>query len=220
MVDDIVDSLTSMTIENVADGGQNFEPLRSQHELYAFASMIVASLPFPPLPVLMLQGEDCVDGLASSFDLLQQAIVAQQLGCVPDIAKQNQMALAKQNILAILTTNMSLHNKEAQTRFSDGQAYDDAWVEKAYTLYCSAFRTYFLDNYANSTRDLRFFPMDRVDPNSILLRQGISQCRASHLLSNNLHDAQVIPLLTTNISFTSYKEMIRAYALDLGTLPE
>ncbi len=45
--------------------------------------MVVASLPFPPLPVLVLQGEDGEYGMASSFDLLQQAIVVQQLGCVP-----------------------------------------------------------------------------------------------------------------------------------------
>jgi hypothetical protein len=51
--------------------------LQSQHELSAFASMVVASLPFPPLPVLVLQGEDGEYGVASSFDLLQQAIVVQ-----------------------------------------------------------------------------------------------------------------------------------------------
>jgi hypothetical protein len=57
----------------------NFAP-RSQHEARALASMVVASLPFPPLPVVVLQGEDGADGLASSFDLLQTAVLNTHLG--------------------------------------------------------------------------------------------------------------------------------------------
>jgi hypothetical protein len=44
---------------------------------------IVASLPFPPLPVLVLQGEDSEYGMASSFDLLQTAMLNTYLGFRP-----------------------------------------------------------------------------------------------------------------------------------------
>ena len=50
----------------------------SHNELHAFASMVMAGLPFPPLPVMVRQG-DGEYAIASSFDLLQQAIVAQQV---------------------------------------------------------------------------------------------------------------------------------------------
>jgi hypothetical protein len=50
----------------------NFAPC-SQHEACALASMVVASLPFPPLLVMVMQGEDGADCLTSSFDLLQTA---------------------------------------------------------------------------------------------------------------------------------------------------
>ena len=50
----------------------NFAPC-SQHEARALASMVVASLPFPPLLVMVMKGEDGADGLTSSFDLLQTA---------------------------------------------------------------------------------------------------------------------------------------------------
>jgi len=50
-------------------------------ERSAFASMLVQSLPFPPLPLLLLQGyeEKGSVELVSSFDLLEQAIVSHQL---------------------------------------------------------------------------------------------------------------------------------------------
>ena len=56
----------------------------TQEEHSAYASMLVASLPFFPLPVLLLQGYEELkkggDELVSSFDLLkEQAIVSHQL---------------------------------------------------------------------------------------------------------------------------------------------
>jgi hypothetical protein len=54
--------------------------LSSQHELISFAIMVVASLAFPPFPVMVKQGEDCEDGMESSFDLLQVVVVNWQLG--------------------------------------------------------------------------------------------------------------------------------------------
>ena len=54
--------------------------MQSQHETSAFASMVISSLPFPPLPVLVLQGQDGEYGMASSYDLLQTAIMNARIG--------------------------------------------------------------------------------------------------------------------------------------------
>ncbi len=84
----------------------NFAP-RSQHEARSLASMVVASLPFPPLPVVVLQGEDGADGLASSFDLLQTAVLNAHLGLRPAGLEAEALARSKQAALARLQQDMA-----------------------------------------------------------------------------------------------------------------
>jgi hypothetical protein len=44
-------------------------PEMSQHLLQAHVSMILVSLPLPPLPVLVIRGEDLTTSVCSSHDL-------------------------------------------------------------------------------------------------------------------------------------------------------
>jgi hypothetical protein len=183
---------------------------RSQHELRAVASMVVASLPFPPLPVVVLQGEDGADGLASSFDLLQTAVMNAQLGLRPGAAEDT--ARSKQATLARLQADMAALYIE-----SDWKNATDDWgaVQRAYEIYCAAFRTYLLDHYGTSSRDLRFYPLAAVAPDSLLVKQGSSHWNASRLLSGHAEcDA------CGGEHFGSYTALLRAYALDLATLSE
>jgi hypothetical protein len=188
-----------------APGELNFAP-RSQHEARALASMVVASLPFPPLPVIVLQGEDGADGLASSFDLLQTAVLNSQLGLRPAGQDAEALARSKQATLERLQADMAALYVEADWK----NATDDwALVQCAYEIFCAAFRSYLLDHYAISSRDLRFFPLAAVDPDSLLVRQGVSHWNASRLSYGG--DAAGKP-------FGSYTALLRAYALDLATL--
>jgi len=185
--------------------------LRSQHELRALASMVVASLPFPPLPVMVLQGEDGADGLASSFDLLQTAVLNSQLGLRPAGRDAEALARSKQATLERLQADMAALYVEADWK----NATDDwAPVQRAYEIYCAAFRTYLLDHYAISSRDLRFYPLAAVAPDSLLVQQGSSHWNAGRLLADPAAcDA------CGGAHFGSYAALIRAYALDLATLP-
>jgi hypothetical protein len=132
---------------------------RSQHELRAVASMVVASLPFPPLPVMVLQGEDGADGIASSFDLLHTAVMNAQLGLGPADRDAEALARSKQATLERLQADMAALYVEADWK----NATDDwALVQRAYETYCAAFRTYLLDHYGTSSRDLRFYPLAAV----------------------------------------------------------
>jgi hypothetical protein len=196
--------------------------LRSQHELHAVASMVVASLPFPPLPVMVLQGEEGADGMASSFDLLQTAVVNWQLGVRPEGADAEALARSKQARLERLQRDMAAHHAAA-----GGATCNEAWLQGAYAIYCAAFRDYLLDHYAGCSRDLRFHPADAVAADSVLVQQGTSQWQAGRLLAGDsrlptgIDDAA--PWLRKGCSgarFSSYKQMLRAYALDLATLPE
>lgn len=205
--------------------------LQSRHEGFAFASMVVGSLPFPPLPVIVLQGEDGAYGTASSFDLLQQAILVQQTGCRPpgDLVKN------KREILDRLTRDMTTHYERALSGEVSGEGKasicSNLWVETAYNIYCNSFRNYMITNYATCTQDLRFHEIHAVDADSILVQQGSSHWKAGRLLSEPRSPSpQSADLLGDSLlfresppsaaaAFTSYKQMLRSYAVDLATLP-
>jgi len=176
---------------------------RSQHEVRALASMVVASLPFPPLPVMVLQGEDCVDGMASSYDLLQTAVTNNMLGVRVLGQDAEMIARSKQAVLEQLQRDLAaLLASSFCADFPDWQAYH---------ILCDAFREYFVKHYATSTHDLRFYPMDDVDVHSLLMRQGSSHWNAGRMLAGEFK---------SGVQFGSYKDLIRAYALDLATLEQ
>jgi hypothetical protein len=203
--------------------------------------MVVASLPFPPLPVMVLQGEDGADGMASSFDLLQTAVMNSQLGLRPADRDAAALARSKQATLQRLQRDMAALYVEA-----DWQNSPDDWacVQRAYDIYCAAFRSFLLDHYAISSRDLRFYPAEAVAADSVLVQQGTSHWRASLLLAGDAGAAAgdesgageeneaaaacpacpaCPPWLRKGCSgarFSSYKQMVRAYALDLATLSD
>lgn len=200
----------AVTMSSTADE-LNFAP-RSQHELRALASMVVASLPFPPLPVMVLQGEDGADGLASSFDLLQTAVLNSQLGLRPAGRDAEALARSKQATLERLQADMAALYVEADWKHA---ADDFAPVQRAYEIFCAAFRSYLLDHYAISSRDLRFFPLAAVDPDSLLMKQGSSHWNAGRLLSASCDASGGA---SGDAHFGSYSALLRAYALDLATL--
>jgi hypothetical protein len=187
--------------------------MTSQHEAHALTGLVVASLPFPPLPVMVLQGEENVDSMASSFDLLHTAIMNWQHGLRPFGRDVQAIARSKQETLQRLLFDMAALYQECKHSKESAVSEDDAFVEKAYEIYCCSFRSYLLDHYATSTSDLRFYPLASVSQDSLLLRQGTSHWNAGKLLSNSSEGD-----LCEADSFASYSEMLRTYALDLGRL--
>jgi hypothetical protein len=200
----------------MSEGGElNFAP-RSEHELRALASMVVASLPFPPLPVMVLWGEDAADGLASSFDLLQTAVMnahmtRAKLGFSLAGKSEQEIARSKQATLEKLQQDLAaLHAQTADA--TDAAIRENVFLDGAYHLYCTAFRDYLLEHYPASTRDLRFYPLAAVAPDSQLMSQGSSHWNASRL--------SFVADTCGCEHFGSYKQLIRAYALDLATLAD
>jgi hypothetical protein len=156
--------------------------LRSQHELAALASMVVASLPFPPLPVVALQGTDGEDGVASSFDLLQTAVMNEQLMNRAGRAAAD-IAQSKAAMLARLQQDMAaLHARADKARNAFLELH---WLQQAYALYCSAFREYLLRHYPTATQDLRFYPLEAVAADSVLIQQGCSHWKAACQLAGD-----------------------------------
>ena len=120
-----VETLTTPTFERA---------LASQNEFHAFASMVLAGLPFPPLPVMVRQGADGEYAIASSFDLLQQTIVAQQVALqggtnATSTAKSAaEVVEAKTAMLMRLQRDMAAHVQNARETTSD------AFLERAYDI--------------------------------------------------------------------------------------
>ena len=181
-------------------GGGDLAQLIKLRDLDALASMVITALPFPPLPLMVLQGTEAADAMASSFDLLKQAIVMQRVtgthGSPEQIAKQK-------------TSRLRALQEEMQRHCCSGlHADSDEWVEGAYVIYGTHFRAYFVENYPTCSRDLRFQPMSSVPPAHVIMQQAASHAKASLILAG----------ASGSVEFAQYDDVVKYYARDLGTL--
>ena len=86
-------------------------PEMSQKLLQAHVSMILVSLPLPPLPVLVVRGEDLTTSVCSSHDL-HAAIISTHLhmtstGAAGDEQTQKHNIDAKQEVLHDMMTKLN-----------------------------------------------------------------------------------------------------------------
>lgn len=173
--------------------------LASRRSLDALASMVIAALPFPPLPLMVSQGTDGEDATASSFDLLSQAIILQK--CIGTCEPVEQIAERKISRLAQLQQDMIAHSSKENTMDSD------EWLEAAYSIFKNNFRSYFVENYPTCSRDLRFESMDRVSESHVIMTQAASHVTGSLIMAGND---------SGKVSFTQYKDAVRYYARAIG----
>lgn len=202
---------------------QLFEQIESKYEAYAFASMIMASLPFPPLPVVVNCGEDMQDGMASSFDLTQQAIMADQANVYTTKKSDLVVMQKKLKILKNLHINMQEHFQDAVKIACDNQqsiaqcTNTTEWIEKAYEIYTTNLRKYLLDCYPNCTSDLRFFPIQDVPNDHVIMDHAKSHVQSMLLQVNNFDQISGAQSICSNLN--TYADVIHYYACDLGSLP-
>jgi hypothetical protein len=88
-------------------GGSDLTQLINLRDLDSLASMVITTLPFPPLQLLVLQGTDAADTMASSFDLLKQDIVMQRV--TGTHGSPEQIANQKTSLLRALQEEMQRH---------------------------------------------------------------------------------------------------------------
>ena len=184
------------------------EQLKTQHGLYAFSSMVITNLPFPPLPVVVLHGNG-KEGMASSFDLFSQAIIAMQFADSHATMSTSQLIDKKKETLNQLLSDIHTQTQSFSTNLKKDE--ETLWLDKIYTTYCSAFREYLISYYPTCTKDLRFFPMDFVDSSHVIIQQARSHIAANTSLTQN-GDHQTQP------EINEYSDVIRLYALDVHSL--
>ena len=188
-------------------GGCDLARLVSIREMDALASMVITALPFPPLPLMVLQGTDGEGATASSFDLLKQAIVVQKLKGMHRAPAQ--IARDKMARLRELQEAMQRHCSAPADR--EGAA----GVEGAYRIFGEHFRLFFVENYPTCSRDLRFEPMGSVPRTHLVMQQAASHTRASMIMA-----APASGVDSTDVEFARYEDVVKHYALDLGTLSD
>jgi hypothetical protein len=86
---------------------------------------------------------------------------------------------------------MTAHYEQAAMSLGRDSICSPLWVQRAYDIYCAAFRSYLLRNYATCTEDLRFHHADTVQADSMLVRQGTSHWKAGRVLSGECSDETI-----------------------------
>jgi hypothetical protein len=188
--------------------------LKTQHGLHAFASMVITNLPFPPLPIMVRTG-DGEEGVGSSFDLFNQAVIAMSMAGDHASLSKDELVANKTVTLTTLHTNMACHYSRHlldNAKCKANNPPSKAWILEAYGIYCNSFRDYLLKNYAVTSQDLRFMPMESVDKDSVVMEHAKSHVKGSFMLAIGAKEEDV-PTLPT------YTDVIRYYAVDLATLP-
>lgn len=181
--------------------GSDLARLSSLRDLDALASMVITALPFPPLPLMVLQGMDAADATASSFDLLKQAIIMQRV--TGTHRSPEQIANDKTSRLRALQEEMQRHCGSSLNSDSN------EWVECAYLIYGKHFRLYFVENYPTCSHDLRFQPLSSVPPAHVM-QQAVSHANASLIQAG----------ASGSVDFARYEDVVKYYARDLGTLSD
>lgn len=160
-------------------------------ELAALASMCVAQLPFPPMPLCVIRGEEHTDSFCSSHDLLASAIAVHHLKCdtrTIDLSEEAKHMATKQNIL--IDMQREVHDAVQHSMSVDG----------IYNIFQKHFRTY-MTLYQNS-QDMRFTPIEFVDSDGIVCQQA-----QQHLASVETMESSPV-----HVSSNRFSDIIMAYA--------
>ena len=141
-------------------------PEMSQKLLQAHVSMILVILPFPPLPVLVVRGEDLTTSVCSSHDL-HAAMISTHLhmtstGTAGDEQTQKHNIDAKQEVLHKMMTALGKAWEATRALPVNIEEQDKALVTEAYVLFANGFRDY-CSHYVHTCRDMRVMPMSHVD---------------------------------------------------------
>lgn len=172
-------------------------------QVESFVSIVLAQLPFPPMPFRVLKGEDALDAYGSTHDLLAQALVSEQVQGRPAPENINEK---KMQILKDL-------QKEIFGLWEVRVCSDTSkTVEACYEAFARHFRN-FMKLFPGSA-DIRIATMEDVDKKSTVWNQAYEHMRAR--LSNTVpigEEAVVLPISLNKSS--SYKQIVAAYAAEL-----
>ena len=146
-----------------------------RHEREARITMILVSLPLPPVPVLACRGEDAVDGVCSSHDLhaVMMATDMQRVrqGAVT-AAEYENFRLRKCVVLD------AMHGKMRQILTDAAVLEDEAKCAECYATVCDTIRKYWA-LYAHECADVRVCGLDSVVKGDLVYEHMLGYVRAN-----------------------------------------
>lgn len=181
--------------------------MTSRLEVEAFASMMIVSLPFPPLPVVCLRSEECTDTFASGHDLLSSAICSMVIGTDHQGFDSMEIKETKEKILIDLNQDIaSVWGRHRKT----GETSATLAVNECYDIYCQKFRQFMM--CYPSCADLRIKNMTDVGGDTIIVQQSVSHlnARATTIVGDDIVKCKVPMALARD-----YKSLIKMYITDL-----
>lgn len=177
--------------------------LLDQHRVNALASMVIVQLPFPPMPMCAIKGEDRDDVFCSSHDLLARAIAVQYTNNVRQTGSgmpSEALTLQKTEILT------NLLNDLIKMSITDVDIIDNS--EAIYNVFQNHFRSY-MSLYPSTSKDIRFAPIEAVDASSLIMSQAVA-----HLNALNLQDSDCTHK-EAKIQPKTYREALQCYFTEL-----
>ena len=179
-------------------------------EVQAVTSMIIVTLPFPPLPVVCVKSSDSIDSHASSHDLLSVAIASNLVGNNNTAAFDSMKVFeGKKKIL------MDLNDRIVGIWTNREKDEDNTALEKCYKIFCTQFRLY-MEFYPGSS-DIRIMDMNSVCASDTIVKQAVEHLNAmasTFVDEERSEEKFQVPLESTNC----YKSLIRFYVLGIVEL--
>ena len=146
-----------------------------RHEREARITMILVSLPLPPVPVLACRGEDAVDSVCSSHDLhaVMMATDMQRVkqGAVTPVEYEN-FRLKKCAVLD------RMHDKMRAILTNTTVLENDATCVECYKIVCETIRKYWA-LYAHECADVRVCDIDSVVKSDVVYEHMLAYVRAN-----------------------------------------
>ena len=128
-----------------------------QHQMDSYVAMVLVSLPLPPLPVVVVKGEDRADATCSSHDL-HAVMLRTHMHMMHTNAYSHQEQLTHMDAKAKALEDLC---RDLKCTLQDNPERTGETVTQCYAHLCAAFRAY-AAAYSHTCMDLRILPLSEV----------------------------------------------------------
>jgi len=128
-----------------------------QHTIDSYVAMVLVSLPLPPLPVVVVKGEDKEEATCSSHDL-HAVMLRTHMHMMHTNACSHKEQLTHMETKTKIIEDLC---KKLRKTLQDNPEGSGEMVRECYEHLCVAFREY-TSVYAHTCRDLRILPLSEV----------------------------------------------------------
>jgi len=174
----------------------------------------MVALPFPPMPIMCLKGENNEDSSMSSHDLMARIIACSCMNKIVDEEDHNGKMEIKKNAMQDLKRGLEIACKPYFQHTTSLEDITEDAAEAIYYTFQKAYRDYLL--CYNASKDLRFYPISYVCNDDYILSQSRNHMlsRLDSMMKCDEIDMDYEKTMKSYVQHASYKRMLLAYAYD------